>query len=117
MKEKTITIKVNGALQGQWSTFIVRVKSNEKSMETLWCYINMKASGLKNILNHGTKVNDVTKNDDLIIGTKRKDPKYKKLWYNLINGLDRVLNDGLYHLIVTKQMMDGIVLTNDVRLF
>ena len=30
----------------------------------------------------------------------------------------RILNDGLYSLIpVTKQMMDGIVLTNDVDCF
>ncbi len=29
-----------------------------------------------------------------------------------------ILNDGLYHLIpITKQMLDGIVLTNDVNCF
>ena len=35
MKEKTITIKTNGASQKQYSTFIARVKYNETTMEIL----------------------------------------------------------------------------------
>ena len=37
MKEKTITIKVRGASQRQWSHLVVRIKPNEKSMEIIWC--------------------------------------------------------------------------------
>jgi len=57
MKDKIITIKVDGAAPGQWSslllelnlmkqawkpygvdiTIVVRVKLNETSMEALWC--------------------------------------------------------------------------------
>jgi hypothetical protein len=36
-KEKIITIKVDGASQGQWSTSVTRVKLNEKSVEVLRC--------------------------------------------------------------------------------
>ena len=58
MKEKTITIKVNGALQGQWSSILLELNLMRKAWPPYGVYMNMKASGLKNVLNHGTKVND-----------------------------------------------------------
>tara|TARA_R100000664_G_C2635402_1_gene62933 strand:+ start:304 stop:510 length:207 start_codon:yes stop_codon:yes gene_type:complete len=58
MKEKTITIKVNGALQGQWSSILLELNLMRKAWQPYGVYMNMKASGLKNVLNHGTKVND-----------------------------------------------------------
>ena len=58
MKEKTITKKVNGALQGQWSSILLELNLMRKAWQPYGVYMNMKASGLKNVLNHGTKVND-----------------------------------------------------------
>ena len=62
MKEKTITIKVNGALQGQWSSILLELNLMRKAWQPYGVYMNMKASGLKNVLNHGTKVNDGSNN-------------------------------------------------------
>ena len=58
MKEKVITIKVNGALQGQWSTLLLELNLMKKAWQAYGVHMNMKASGLKSVLNHGTKVND-----------------------------------------------------------
>jgi len=58
MKEKIITIKVNGALQGQWSSLLLELNLMKKAWKSYGVDINMKASGLKNILNHGTRTND-----------------------------------------------------------
>ena len=61
MKEKIITIKVNGALQGQWSSLLLELNLMKQAWKSYGVDINMKASGLKNVLNHGTKVNDDTR--------------------------------------------------------
>jgi hypothetical protein len=61
MKEKIITLKVNGALQGQWSHLLLELNLIKKAWKSYGVDINMKASGLKNVLNHGTKVHDDTK--------------------------------------------------------
>ena len=58
MKEKIITIKVNGAAQGQWSSLLLELNLIKKAWKSYGVDINMKASGLKNILNHGTRTND-----------------------------------------------------------
>ena len=58
MKEKIITIKVNGALQGQWSSLLLELNLMKKAWKSYGVDINMKPSGLKNILNHGTRTND-----------------------------------------------------------
>ena len=58
MKEKTITIKVNGALQGQWSHLLLELNLMKQAWKSYGVDITMKASGLKNVLNHGTKVQD-----------------------------------------------------------
>jgi hypothetical protein len=61
MKEKIITIKVNGALQGQWSHLLLELNLMKQAWKPYGVDINLKASGLKNVLNHGTKVHDDTK--------------------------------------------------------
>ena len=62
MKEKIITLKVNGALQGQWSHLLLELNLMKKAWKPYGVDINMKASGLKNVLNHGTKVHDGSNN-------------------------------------------------------
>ena len=58
MKEKIITLKVNGAAQGQWSHLLLELNLMKKAWKSYGVDINIKASGLKNVLNFGTKVND-----------------------------------------------------------
>ncbi len=54
MKEKIITLKVNGAAQGQWSSLLLEINLMKKAWKSYGVDINMKASGLKNVLNYGT---------------------------------------------------------------
>ena len=61
MKEKIITIKVNGALQGQWSSLLLELNLMKQAWRSYGVDINMKASGLKNVLNYGTRINDDSK--------------------------------------------------------
>ena len=61
MKEKIITIKVDGALQGQWSSLLLELNLMKQAWKSYGVHINIKAPGLKNIINHGTKVNDDSK--------------------------------------------------------
>ena len=58
MKEKIITLKVNGAAQGQWSSLLLEINLMKKAWKSYGVDINMKASGLKNVLNYGTKVHN-----------------------------------------------------------
>ena len=58
MKEKTITLKVNGAAQGQWSHLLLELNLMKKAWKSYGVDINMKASGLKSVLNFGTKVHN-----------------------------------------------------------
>ena len=58
MKDKIITLKVEGAAQGQWSSLLLELNLMKQAWRSYGVDINMKASGLKNVLNHGTKVND-----------------------------------------------------------
>ena len=62
MKEKTITLKVNGEAQGQWSHLLLELNLMKKAWKSYGVNINMKASGLRNVINHGTKVNDGSNN-------------------------------------------------------
>jgi len=63
MKEKIITITVEGALQGQWSHLLLELNLMKKAWKSFGVDMNMKAPGLKNVLTHGTRVNDTaTKN-------------------------------------------------------
>ena len=61
MKEKIVTIKVDGAAQGQWSSLLLELNLMKQAWKSYGVDINLKAPGLKSILNHGTKVNDDTK--------------------------------------------------------
>ena len=61
MKDKIITIKVDGALQGQWSSLLLELNLMKQAWKSYGVDINLKAPGLKSILNHGTKVNDDAK--------------------------------------------------------
>jgi len=58
MKEKIITLKINGAAQGQWSHLLLELNLMKKAWKSYGVDINIKASGLKSVLNFGTKVND-----------------------------------------------------------
>jgi len=58
MKEKNITIKVEGAAQGQWSSLLLELNLMKKAWRSYGVDINIKAPGLKNVLTHGTRVND-----------------------------------------------------------
>ena len=62
MKDKIVTLKVNGAAQGQWSSLLLELNLMKQAWRSYGVDINMKASGLKNVLNHGTKVNDGSDN-------------------------------------------------------
>ena len=62
MKEKIITIKVNGAAQGQWSHLLLELNLMKKAWKSYGVDMTMKASGLKSVLNHGTKVHDGSNN-------------------------------------------------------
>ena len=61
MKEKIVTIKVDGAAQGQWSSLLLELNLMKQAWKSYGVHINIKATGLKNIINHGTKVNDDSK--------------------------------------------------------
>ena len=61
MKDKIITIKVDGAAQGLWSSLLLELNLMKQAWKSYGVDINIKAPGLKSILNHGTKVNDDTK--------------------------------------------------------
>ena len=57
-KEKIITLKVNRAAQGQWSSLLLELNLMKQAWKPYGVDINMKASGLKNVLNYGTKRHD-----------------------------------------------------------
>ena len=61
MKDKIVTLKINGAAQGQWSSLLWELNLIKKAWKSYGVDINMKAPGLKNVLNYGTRVNDDAK--------------------------------------------------------
>ena len=58
MKEKVITIKPKGVSQKQWANLLLELNLMKKAWKSYGVDINMKAYGLKSVLNFGTKVND-----------------------------------------------------------
>ena len=58
MKDKVITIKPKGITQKQWSILLLELNLMRKAWQSYGVHMQIKASGLKNVLNHGTKVND-----------------------------------------------------------
>ena len=61
MKEKVVTLKIDGAAQGQWASLLLELNLIKKAWKPYGVNINMKAPGLKNVLNYGTRVNDEAK--------------------------------------------------------
>ena len=55
MKEKTVTIKVNGAAQGQWSHLLLELNLMKQAWRSYGVDITLKAPGLKSIIKWGTK--------------------------------------------------------------
>ena len=58
MKEKIITLKVDGAAQGQRSSLLLELNLMKRAWKSYGVDINIKAPGLKNVLNYGTRLND-----------------------------------------------------------
>ena len=61
MKEKIITIKVNGASQGQWSNLLLELNLIRKAWKTYGVDMSLKAPGLKSAIEWGTRPNDYTR--------------------------------------------------------
>ena len=85
MKEKKITLKVNGITQRQWSTLLLELNIMKKAWKRFGVNIDMSAPGLKAIINLGTKTNEYVDLDKIANDYwKTKDPELKKLWYKRI---------------------------------
>ena len=61
MKEKIITIKVDGASQGQWSNLLLELNLIRKAWKGYGVDISLKAPGIRSVIEWGTKVNDYTR--------------------------------------------------------
>ena len=55
MKEKIITLKVNGALQGQWSHLLLELNLMKKAWKSYGVDVHLSAPGLKKIIDWGTR--------------------------------------------------------------
>jgi len=61
MKEKNITIKVEGAAQGQWSNLILELNIMKKAWRPFGVNITLKTPGVKNIIEWGNKTGEYDK--------------------------------------------------------
>ena len=61
MKEKTITITVNGTNQGQWSNLLLEFNLIKKAWKSFGVDIDLKAPGAKTIIEWGNKTNEYTR--------------------------------------------------------
>ena len=61
MKDKNITVEVNGASQGQWSNLLLELNLMKKMWKSYGVEITLKAPGLKNIIEWGNRTNDYTR--------------------------------------------------------
>ena len=50
MKEKIITIKVNGASQGQWSNLLLELNLIRKAWKTYGVDMSLKAPGIRSVI-------------------------------------------------------------------
>ena len=55
---KTVTLNVKGISQGQWSSFLLELNLMKKAWKPYGVNVEIKASGLKNVLKWGTTVHD-----------------------------------------------------------
>ena len=62
MKEKTITLTPKGISQKQWSSFLLELNLMKKAWKPYGVNVEIKASGLKNVLKWGTTVHEDKKN-------------------------------------------------------
>ena len=62
MKEKIITLTPRRISQKQWSSFLLELNLMRKAWKPYGVNVEIKASGLKNILKWGTTVHDDKKN-------------------------------------------------------
>ena len=58
MKEKTITITVNGTNPGQWSNLLLELNIMKKAWRPFGVNMNLKAPGIKNIIEWGNKTGE-----------------------------------------------------------
>ena len=62
MKEKIITLTPKGISQKQWSSFLLELNLMKKAWKPFGVNVEIKASGLRNVLKWGTTVHDDKKN-------------------------------------------------------
>ena len=55
MKEKIITLKVNGAAQGQWSHLLLELNLMKNAWKSYGVDVQLSAPGLKKIIDWGTR--------------------------------------------------------------
>ena len=58
MKDKTITLTPRGISQKQWSSFLLELNLMRKAWKPFGVNVEIKASGLRNVLKWGTTVHD-----------------------------------------------------------
>ena len=58
MKDKTITLTPKGISQKQWSSFLLELNLMRKAWKPFGVNVEIKASGLRNVLKWGTTVHD-----------------------------------------------------------
>ena len=72
MKEKIITLTPRGISQKQWSSFLLELNLMKKAWKPYGVNVEIKASGLKNVLKWGTTVHDDKKNGTRHNRSKRR---------------------------------------------
>ena len=58
MKDKTITLTPIGISQKQWASFLLELNLMRKAWKPYGVNVEIKASGLRNVLKWGTTVHD-----------------------------------------------------------
>jgi len=58
MKEKTITITVDGTNPGQWSNLLLELNIMKKAWRSFGVTMDLKAPGIKNIIEWGNRTGD-----------------------------------------------------------
>ena len=61
MKNKVIKLTPKGISQKQWANLLLELNLMRKAWKPYGVDINMRASGLKNVLTYGTRINDDSK--------------------------------------------------------
>ena len=72
MKDKTITLTPRGISQKQWSSFLLELNLMKKAWKPFGVNVEIKASGLRNVLKWGTTVHDDKKNGIRYNRSKRR---------------------------------------------